>query len=41
LVGFPVLRPKQIIGHDERNLRVGIDPIKKKAQVMLVNKEAK
>ena len=40
LVGLFALRPDRIVGHDERNLRVGVQPVEEKAQVMLVNEEA-
>ena len=40
LVGLLALRSERIVGHDERNLRVGVQPIEEKAQIMLVNEEA-
>jgi len=40
LVGLLALRPEWIVGHDERNFRVGVQPIEEKEQVMLVNEEA-
>ena len=41
MVELPVLGPGQIIGLDARNLGVGIQPMKEKAQVVLVKEKAK
>jgi hypothetical protein len=38
--GVLVLHSEGISGHYERNLRVGVEPIKKKPQVIRVNEEA-
>jgi hypothetical protein len=41
LLSIPILLAGQISGHNECNLRVGVQSIHEKTQVVLVNEEAK